>query len=343
MFTSVDDRRPVAVGIQSIDQIFRCFLLPLLKFPILLCLPFWAFGAEQTDVSKTVTCVFAVLTLLIQVSYKLNTAYKQHFHSKKWHTLHDRAFTVVITGGSSGLGLALVKKIYSTYIQNGNGNFKIIIMDKNVPSHDVVDKRGNIIFIQHDFANSSGILEDLCSEIISEHGPLDILINNVGMRHRFKSVHEHTLSEMETIFQVNVFSGLQLVNHLQPSYLVNIASVLGLVAPVNASSYAATKSALIAFHESWVQEQDHCGLLVLSGQLKNTAMFEAIEPPKQFFAPLVDPELLAFEIVKKMEKCESGEIYEPLYTNFIPLLRLLPFSLVNLLRKISGIDNCIEL
>ncbi|KAL6951053.1 hypothetical protein ACO0QE_000346 [Hanseniaspora vineae] len=148
---------------------------------------------------------------------------------------------------------------------------------------------------------------------------------------------------METIFQVNVFSALQLINHLQPTYLVNIASVLGLVSPVNASSYAATKSALIAFHDSWLQEQDHCGLLVLSGQLKNTAMFEAIEPPKQFFAPLVDPDLLASKIVEKMENCESGEIYEPLYTNFMPLLRLLPFALVKLLRKLSGIDNCVEL
>lgn len=78
-------------------------------------------------------------------------------------------------------------------------------------------------------------------------------------------------------------------------------------------------------------------LLVCPGQIE-TAMFEGVKTPSPFFAPILDPNILARKIVEMLSEGKSGTLYMPFYTNFFPLLRAMPSQVTNLARRVSGMD-----
>ena len=115
--------------------------------------------------------------------------------------------------------------------------------------------------------------------------------------------------------------------------------------PSNLSLYSATKASIISLHDTLTHEYASSSkirfLLVTPGQL-NTRMFKDVKPPKAFFAPVLDSTELARQIIERVELGERGVLNGPLYTYFIPLLRMLPFSLVELARWFSEMDTSVS-
>lgn len=129
-------------------------------------------------------------------------------------------------------------------------------------------------------------------------------------------------------------------------YIVTIASVLGYMSPARLSAYGASKSGLIALHESLTYElgspslnpQGIKTLLVCPGQLK-TGMFQGVATPSTIFAPELDPAFVASSVVNAIELGRRGEIKLPLYGKVIPMFRALPWPIVEVTRRITGIDQ----
>ncbi|OBA25481.1 hypothetical protein HANVADRAFT_53900 [Hanseniaspora valbyensis NRRL Y-1626] len=170
-----------------------------------------------------------------------------------------------------------------------------------------------------------------------------ILINNCGTRHKFDNFNKIWSEDLfYKIFQINVVTGANLMQNLNPDYLITVSSILSMVTPKNASIYCASKSALSSIHESFVQIENKKGLLVLPGQLKDTLLFSNIKNEHTFFAPLVDINKLSKKIVDNMNDLHNGTIIDPFYGNFIQLLGRFPYWIQILLRKFSGIDNAID-
>ncbi|KAH3899996.1 uncharacterized protein SCODWIG_03225 [Saccharomycodes ludwigii] len=311
------------------------------------------------DFHFNLSIIISILVISItQAIIKVNQWCKKNNGGKnEWIPLSKRenvSINVVVTGGGNGLGLKIVESLISRYSNNktisnlNNLKMSIIVIDKEIPVGITSTKNLSVEvhYIKHDFKNAPN--QNLYKKILekfdnSNSNSINVLINNAAIRYKFDELYNIEDDIIRENFQVNVFSPVSLIKMLKPNYLITISSVLGLIAPSNCSVYAATKSALLSFHDSWIHERrERRGLLVLPGQLKDTDMFRNITPPKPFFAPLVDINQLVNEILLKLEIGECGELCMPLYVNFMSILRCLPYFMVEILRKFSGVDDCKE-
>lgn len=103
---------------------------------------------------------------------------------------------------------------------------------------------------------------------------------------------------------------------------------------------AAHKALLAELHSSGAIEKIKM-VLVEMGQVA-TPLFEALETPNQFFAPIMEPEYIAEKIVQRIESGRGGLIRVPFYAQFVGLYSVLPGSVQRLARVLSGIDLAVE-
>ncbi|SCU90389.1 LAME_0E08328g1_1 [Lachancea meyersii CBS 8951] len=318
----------------DIDFVFWNLVGPVLRFPICLAVIISTF--TNLDLEKTYLPLVGFSTVL-SFGVWLNGRFKTRGN---WVPLDQmKNATCVVTGGSSGLGLALVKTLLSRF-----KNAKVVIVDINTPQ--IADPR--LTFYNCDLNNRLGV-ERTLSLIKKSHTKVDVLINNAGVRSKYKTYQTLQREEVDQVFQINVFAPMRFIQELIPKdpakcqfYCVTVASALGVCPPAHASCYGASKAASIAFHEAWTQElrpgDKIRTLLVTPGQL-STKMFGGFVPPQQFFAPLVQPDELARVIVENCRIGARGEISAPLYANFMGLMRVFPYILNHYARRLSGIDS----
>lgn len=129
--------------------------------------------------------------------------------------------------------------------------------------------------------------------------------------------------------------------------IVNVSSVLAHLTPAGLSDYSASKAALSALHRSLEAEiraagQDHKvkTILVEPGQLA-TPLFDGIETPNHFFAPVVEPIHVAKEIVAAIDAGKGGVIRQPTYAAWVNWYAVLPASIQRFARYLSGIDRAV--
>jgi short-subunit dehydrogenase len=163
---------------------------------------------------------------------------------------------VLITGGSTGIGKALLKELISC----GVNDFAIIGR-----SQDKLDKLKkdfeniNFILVQGDVSQLSDI-ERLVKEVNKQWGNLDLLINNAGV---ISTGSLQTISDADIINQINInLTGLILLTKKalplllksEEAGLMNISSGLGYIAKPFYSVYAATKAGVKHFSEAMRRE-----------------------------------------------------------------------------------------
>jgi short-subunit dehydrogenase len=156
------------------------------------------------------------------------------------------------------------------------------------------------------------------------------------------------------VFRTNTLSHFNTLRTFLPHMLreqrgtiVTVSSVLGSLGAANLSSYTASKAALLALHGSLRAElaqhpdgKDIKTILVTPGQM-STKMFDGLKTPSKFLAPVVAPVDVAKDILKLIEKGESGEVAVPLYSQYIQILGVLPVGVQALVRRWSGVDTAI--
>lgn len=249
----------------------------------------------------------------------------------------------VITGGSNGLGLNIARLL----IQHG---VQVIILDIEPIQREDVASSLLTTYYYCDLRDDSQVAAAI-RDILKNHDPVTLLVNNAGIRHseRFTDL---SVSKEDSIWAINTRSPLLLLRAFLPResrgakrlYVVTVSSILGLVSPARLSLYSASKAALISLHDSLSHENSDSQvrfLLVTPGQL-NTRLFSDVRPPKQRIAPIVSSAALAAQIVARANAGERGTLHGPAYTYFIPLLRLLPYSLNEFARWFSEMDTSVH-
>lgn len=73
----------------------------------------------------------------------------------------------------------------------------------------------------------------------------------------------------------------------------------------------------------------------------STKLFEGVKTPSNFLAPVIAPTDVAKEILRLIERGESGEVAVPLYSKWISLFGVLPAGVQTLVRRWSGVDTAI--
>ncbi|EER31320.1 conserved hypothetical protein [Candida tropicalis MYA-3404] len=286
--------------------------------------------------------MFLVINLLIDFVYWLNQKFRYFSDLIIGTVFEPRCDIVLITGGASGLGKQLV-------LQLKYKKANVVVFDIKIPSEP--EKVPGVAYYQCDVSDRQQILQTQ-KMVQREIGVVTVLINNAGIA-TGKTVLDLSYLEIEKTIQVNLLSSFYTIKAFLPDmilknrgYIITIASVLGYMSPARLSAYGASKSGLIALHESLTYELGSPSLnphgiktlLVCPGQLK-TGMFQGVKTPSTILAPELDPKFVASYVVNAIEQGRRGEIKLPLYGKVIPIFRAFPWPIVELTRKICGIDK----
>ena len=165
--------------------------------------------------------------------------------------------TVVITGGSRGIGAEAVK----LFAQRGHRVY--FLYEKEHEAAKAVAESSGATAICCDVADGKAV-----KEAFSQIPSVDILICNAGI------VHVGLMSQMEEakwdrIFDVNVKGIYHCVNAAMPAFLrshsgciITVSSMWGQVGASCEAAYSATKGAVIALTKALAQELGPSGIRV---------------------------------------------------------------------------------
>ena len=120
---------------------------------------------------------------------------------------------ILITGCSSGLGLALT----NYYLEKG---FKVYGISRNKPKIQNI----NFIHISFDLSRISNIKEIL-SPIIQDISQIETVFLNAGMLGKIKILEELSTSEMQEVYELNVYANKELLDILKNIKVKNILVV----------------------------------------------------------------------------------------------------------------------
>jgi 3-oxoacyl-[acyl-carrier protein] reductase len=170
---------------------------------------------------------------------------------------------IVVTGASRGIGYELVKKMSSM------GNNTIFAISRNHQKLQQLksdcaglNASSKVIALACDLSDKNAVVK-LVSEINTHVTSIDILVNNAGAILN-KPFTEISSSEIEYVYNVNVFSVVRLIQGLLPllnaspkSHVVNISSMGGFQGSAKfagLSAYSSSKAALACLTECLAEE-----------------------------------------------------------------------------------------
>ena len=165
--------------------------------------------------------------------------------------------TVVITGGSRGIGAAAVELFAA------QGHRVFFLYEKNHDAAQAVAQATGATAIVCDVASAAAV-EDAFRQI----GDVDILICNAGIMHfGLMSMMEETV--WDRLFAVNVKGIYHCVNAAMPGFLkkqagciITVSSMWGQVGASCEAAYSATKGAIIALTKALAKELGPSGVRV---------------------------------------------------------------------------------
>jgi len=161
---------------------------------------------------------------------------------------------VLITGGSSGIGLATAHKVAAA------GATTIIVARDpeklRAASQQIAANGHSVITYTADITDPQQCA-DLVRTLLDTHGGVDVLVNNAGRSIRRSIEHSYDrLHDFERLMAVNYFGALRLTLGLLPSmqhkhagHVINISSIGVLTNAPRFSAYVASKAAL----EAWTR------------------------------------------------------------------------------------------
>ena len=150
---------------------------------------------------------------------------------------------ILITGTSSGFGKSIAEKLHSL-------------------GHIVIGTSRNADNIKSDYLTMSLNINDyemskqLIAEIVSNHGKIDILINNAGINIT-GPIESMDISDMKKVFETNFFSHLNVIQSVLPcmrlnrsGIIINITSIAGYLGLPFWGAYCASKASFNIIAES---------------------------------------------------------------------------------------------
>jgi uncharacterized oxidoreductase len=154
---------------------------------------------------------------------------------------------VLITGGTSGIGLALARK----FLDRGN---EVIVTGTNADKAAAVQSELPNVKIELADIRDRAALDRL----VSKYPDVNILINNVGIQYNYEFADPKILSsQIDTELEINLVAPLYLTKQFLPQLLkkqsaavINVSSGLAIVPKQSAAIYCASKAALHSFSRS---------------------------------------------------------------------------------------------
>lgn len=237
--------------------------------------------------------------------------------------------TVLITGGTSGIGLEFVKQLsalQATVIVTGRNNQTLSDTKKLFP---------NIHIFQSDVSNPADI-ERLYSQVTQQFPELNIIINNAGEMRLIDLQHSNNdLYSITREIDINLSGTIRMVHQFLPhlikrkaAAIVNVSSAIAFMPYSTAPVYSASKAGVHAYTMALRLQLENSFVKVMElippGVNTNLQNKWALKPnPKQ----MMDADKLVAVAIKGM-LADTKEI-KPFLVKIIKLLsRLMPHQLM---------------
>jgi NAD(P)-dependent dehydrogenase (short-subunit alcohol dehydrogenase family) len=248
---------------------------------------------------------------------------------------------IFITGTSKGIGLttalAFARKGHTVAATMRNPEAAPEL--SNTASKEKLDIRIYKMDVDSDTSVKEGI-----EKIVSEIGPIDVLVNNAGIE-RMGAVEDLTMDDFRAVMETNYFGAIRCIQAVLPGMrkrrsgcIINITSVAGQIASPAMGAYSPSKFALESLSEILAQEVKSFGIrvVIVEPGIINTSMAQhiTVKPDNSeythaerlsalFTASLKRPvssDIVADKIVEITET-EDPLLRYPVGPNAIPTLR----------------------
>lgn len=155
----------------------------------------------------------------------------------------------LITGGNKGLG-------YETARALKEQGHKVYIGSRNAQRGQQAAQQLGVDYVVLDVTDDDSVNNGVAT-IEQQEGRLDVLINNAGISGGFTKPRDITATDMEQVYNTNVFGLVRVTNHFIPllenseqPIIVNVSSGLGSFGMVNNNSKAESKVNSLAYCSS---------------------------------------------------------------------------------------------
>ena len=177
----------------------------------------------------------------------------------------QRIKTALVTGSTSGIGLAIATELASrgmNIVLNGFGDSTDIeaIRSGLALAHDV-----DVLYDGADMSSQDAI-EAMLARVTKQFGGIDVLVNNAGIQH-VAPVDEFPVDKWNAILAINLTAAFHTTRLALPymksngwGRIVNIASAHALVASPYKSAYVAAKHGIAGFSKTVALEVAEAGI-----------------------------------------------------------------------------------
>lgn len=160
---------------------------------------------------------------------------------------------VLITGATSGIGLACARK----FAENGD---KLILTGRNEQRlseihRELTEKGTEVIAWVFDVRDRESAKKYL-NELPQEWQAIDVLVNNAGLALGLEPEYEGSFEDWETMIDTNIKGLLNMIRLIVPGmvkrnrgHVINVGSVAGDAAYAGGNVYCATKAAVKALSD----------------------------------------------------------------------------------------------
>ncbi len=167
----------------------------------------------------------------------------------------------LVTGGSRGIGRAIAYAL-----SEKGAKVAIFYKSSEDQAREVVDKTKGMA-IKVDLTDIKDIKRGV-SQVLSEFGKVDILINNAGIIGKSMSTLQVTEEEWDILMDTNLKGMFFVTQALLPSMMqsggkiINLASIAGRMGGAAGAHYAASKAGAIGLTRRWATEFAKYGITV---------------------------------------------------------------------------------
>lgn len=167
--------------------------------------------------------------------------------------------TIVVSGGAEGIGFGIAQAM-------GKQGMNVVLGDIDTTQLEVArttleNENINVLTVQMDVTKIDQ-WQNLADQAIKRFGKIHMLVNNAGVGSNPGPIEKTDDKDWRWVIDVNlmgVLYGTQTIVplmklHDEKCWLINVASMAGMLGVPTAGAYTATKVAVVGMSESWYAE-----------------------------------------------------------------------------------------
>ncbi len=185
----------------------------------------------------------------------------KEFSMEKYYSLEGQ--TAVVTGGSTGLGLAITRCLISA-------GAKVIVLSMETPEQaaDAMEEFGDKVAYYQFNITATDKTQEMADKLVAEHGPISILINNAG-NHCKKYIWEMSVEEYVSVLNVHLVGAFALTKALVPQMkelghgrIIFQASMTSYIGQPQVAGYSTAKAGYLGLIHTLTAELAEYGITV---------------------------------------------------------------------------------